>query len=135
MPVQFFSQHISFNLKKKYSARKLLLSVIKKEKQKAGDINYIFCNDAFLLALNKRFLKHNTLTDIITFQYPSKKLSAEIYISIPRVRENAKKFNIPFESEIHRVLIHGMLHLCGYKDKKAADKKRMREKEDYYLNL
>lgn len=135
MPVQFLSQPISFSLKKKSAVKKLILAVIKREKKKAGDISFTFCNDAFLLALNKKFLKHNTLTDIITFQYPTKELSSEIFISIPRVKENAKKFNVSFENELHRVMIHGILHLCGYKDKTAATKKEMRKKEDYYLGL
>ena len=135
MPVQFSSQPIRFSLKKKIAVTKLILSVIKKEKKKAGEISFTFCNDAFLLALNKKFLKHNTLTDIITFQYPTKELSSEIFISIPRIKENAKKFSTSFENELHRVMIHGVLHLCGYTDKTAAKKKEMRKKEDYYLEL
>jgi probable rRNA maturation factor len=135
MSVQFVSQHATFSLRRKGAVKKLLLSVIKKEKKKAGNISFTFCNDAFLLALNKKFLKHNTLTDIITFQYPTKELSSEIFISIPRIKENAKKFNVSFENELHRVMIHGILHLCGYKDKTAAKKKEMRKKEDYYLSL
>ena len=133
MAVQFFSQNISFGLKKKNAVRKFLLSSIQKEKKKCGKINFIFCNDEFLLALNKKFLKHKTLTDIITFQYPSEKLSGEIFISIPRVKENAKKLNVSFKNELHRVMIHGVLHLCGYKDKKTSDKKGMRKREDHYL--
>lgn len=133
MAVQFISQGISFSLKKKNPVKRWILSVIRKEKKKAGTINYIFCDDGFLLSLNKKFLNHATFTDIITFQYPSEKLSGELFISIPRVRENAKKFQIEFENELNRVLIHGILHLCGYKDKKAADKKQMRKKEDDYL--
>src|SRR5690349_14704837 len=113
MPVQFLSQHRSFSLRKKAAVQRLLLAVIKKENKKAGDISFTFCSDSFLLALNKKFLRHHTLTDIITFQYPEKKLSAEIFISIPRVKENAKKFNVSFENELHRVMIHGVLHLCG----------------------
>ena len=134
MAVQFISQSISFSLKKKNRVKRWILSVIRNEKKKEGEINFIFCNDAFLLSLNKKFLKHITLTDIITFQYPSENLSGEIFISIPRVRENAKKFQIDFENELNRVMIHGILHLCGYKDKKEADKKEMRSKEDFYLN-
>jgi probable rRNA maturation factor len=134
MPVCFFSQSIRFSLKKKSSATKLILDVIKKERKKAGAINFIFCNDAFLLSLNKKFLKHTTLTDIITFQYPEKRLSAEIFISIQRIKENAKKFDVSFENELQRVIVHGILHLCGYKDKTPAQKKQMRKKEDYYLN-
>ena len=134
MPVQFLSQQLSFSLKKKAVVKKLILAIIKKEKQKAGNIVFTFCDDKFLLALNKKFLKHNTLTDIITFQYPDEKLSSEIFISIPRVKENAKKFKVPFKNELNRVMIHGVLHLCGYKDKTTTSKKEMRKKEDYYLH-
>lgn len=135
MPVRFIFQNISFSLKKNNYKKKLILSVIRKEGKNHGDINFIFCDDSFLLALNKKFLKHNTLTDIITFQYPSDKLSAEIFISIPRVKENAKKFKVSFENELQRVMIHGILHLCGYKDKTAKQKKEIRKKEDYYLKF
>jgi rRNA maturation RNase YbeY len=134
MPVQFHSQNITFSLKKITVLRKLILSLIRKEKKKAGKINFVFTNDPFLFELNKKFLKHNTLTDIITFQYPSTELTGEIYISVPRVRENAEKLNVSFENELHRVMVHGTLHLCGYKDKKPGEKKKMREKENYYLN-
>lgn len=134
MAIRFFSQRIKFSLKKKNTVRKIIGSVIRKEKNKYGEINFIFCNDRFLLSLNKKFLKHDTLTDIITFHYPDgKKLSAEIFISIPRVKENAKKFNVSFNNELHRVMIHGILHLCGYTDEKTAEKKKMRVMEDYYL--
>ena len=133
--ISFLSQTRAFSLKNQASVKKLVLSLIRREKKKAGDISFTFCDDNFLLALNKKFLKHRTLTDIITFQYPSRELSAEIFISIPRVKENAKKFRVSFTNELHRVMIHGVLHLCGYKDKAAAKKKEMREKEDYYLNF
>jgi len=133
--IEFISKNIFFSLKNKAFAKKKILSIIRKEKKKAGDITFTFCNDAFLLALNKKFLKHNTLTDIITFQYPSRELSSEIFISIPRVKENAKKFNTSFENELHRIMIHGILHLCGYKDKTPGKKKEMRKKEDYYLSI
>ena len=135
MPIQFFSQNTTFSLKKKSAVKKIILAVIQKEKKEAGGISFTFCDDKFLLALNKKFLKHNTLTDIITFQYSSQKLSSEIFISIPRIKENAKKFNVSFENELRRVMIHGILHLCGYKDKTTAKKKEMRKKEDYYLKL
>ena len=133
--IEFFSNGISFSLKNKASVKKNILSLIQKEKKEVGDISFTFCDDKLLLAQNKKFLKHNTLTDIITFQYSSKKLSGEIFISIPRIKENAKKFNVTFENELQRVMIHGILHLCGYKDKTAAKKKEMRKKEDYYLKL
>lgn len=133
MPIHFFSQGTPFSLAKKRNVEKLILAVIRKEKKSAAEINFTFCDDKFLLALNKKFLKHNTFTDIITFQYPSDKLSAEIFISIPRVKENAKKFKVSFENELHRVMIHGILHLCGYTDKTSEKKKEMKEKEDFYL--
>ena len=140
MSVQFHSFYPGFALRKQKAVGKLILSLIRKEngspslrEKKAGEINYVFCSDKFLLGLNKKFLKHNTLTDIITFQYTSKKLSGEIFISIPRVKENAKKYKTPFENELYRVMIHGSLHLCGFKDKTTAQKKKIREKEDYYL--
>lgn len=135
MPVQFQSQHSGFSLRGKAAVSKWILSAIRKEKKKAGEISFTFCSDAYLLALNKKFLKHNTLTDIITFQYPDKALSSEIFISIPRVKENARKFKVPFENELHRVMIHGVLHLCGYKDKTTSLKKKMRAREDYYLKI
>ena len=134
MRIRFFSQNIRFSFSKKNVLRRLLSDVIRKEKKNVGEINFIFCDDTFLHLLNKKFLKHNTLTDIITFQWPSKTLSGEIFISIPRVKENAKKFGVSFKNELRRVMIHGILHLCGYKDKTSAQKKIMRKKEDYYLS-
>lgn len=133
MPFRFFSQGIRFSVKKKNAVNKIIRSVFRKEKKKLGEINFIFSSDEFLLSLNKKFLQHDTLTDIITFQYPSKNISAEIFISIPRVKENAKNFGVSLEYELHRVMIHGILHLCGYKDKTKRDKTEMRKKEDYYL--
>jgi rRNA maturation RNase YbeY len=144
----FFSSQISFSLRKQAAVKKALLTLIRKEKKKPGDISYTFCNDKFLLSLNKKFLHHNTLTDIITFQYSStlfsgkslsprktNLLSGEIFISIPRVRENSKMFGVSFDHELHRVMMHGVLHLCGYKDKNKSAKAKMRKKEDQYLDL
>ena len=150
MVINFFSENISFSFpegmdtqKKNSDAEKKILSVIRKEKKKAGDINFIFCNDKLLLSLNKKFLKHDTLTDILTFQYGSPvgrdlksrptEVSGDIFISIPRVKENAKKYKATFENELLRVMIHGVLHLCGYKDKTKDEKKEMRTRENYYL--
>lgn len=136
MLIQFLAQDISFSLSTKSKTRKLILSIIRKEKRGAGRICFIFCSDKFLLSLNKTFLRHNALTDIITFAYSHKKqkLNGEIYISIPRVKENAKKYRVTFKDELLRVMIHGILHLCGYRDKKPKEKKEMRQKEDYYLS-
>src|SRR5690606_38399718 len=99
------------------------------------DLQYIFCSDPFLLDLNQRFLQHDELTDIISFDLGDQpdKLSAEIYISIDRVKENAQSLGIPYEKELHRVLFHGLLHLLGYKDKSPEDKQRMRKAEDQWL--
>ena len=110
-------------------------NVISKEGFDCGEINYIFCDDDYLLKLNIEFLDHDTLTDIISFDYTMGNLiSGDIYISIPRVKENADLFNTSFENELHRVIIHGVLHYCGYKDKSNEQKLIMRRKEDEYLN-
>jgi probable rRNA maturation factor len=102
-----------------------------------NEINYIFCSDSYLLSLNKGFLKHNTLTDIITFDNSegTGSMEGEIYISIERVKENATKYDVSFEDELNRVMIHGILHLLGYKDKKPSEKALMRKKEEAYLSL
>ncbi|HNO71190.1 MAG TPA: rRNA maturation RNase YbeY [Bacteroidia bacterium] len=133
MAILFFSKGIRFSISNKSRISKTIQNLIKNEKKKEGDISFTFCSDSFLLDINKKFLRHNTLTDIITFQYPADKLSGEIFISIPRVRENAKKFNVSIQQELYRVIIHGVLHLCGYTDKNNSDKVMMSKREDYYL--
>ncbi len=101
-----------------------------------GDVNYIFCNDTFLNHINKEFLKHDSLTDIISFDYSlGKQVNGEIYISIERVIENAKSFHVSFENELSRVMIHGVLHYLGYKDKTTEEKKTMRLKENHCLKM
>jgi len=113
-----------------------ITKVILNEKFKKGAINYIFCDDAYLLEKNIKYLKHNTLTDIISFDYSlGKIISGDIFISVDRVKENATLFKTHFTDELHRVMVHGVLHYCGYKDKTPAEKKLMRSKEDYYLSL
>ena len=103
---------------------------------KEGDINFIFCGDDYLLDINVKYLKHNALTDIISFDYSlGKKLSGDIFISVDRVKDNSVKYEVNFDDELHRVIIHGILHFCGYKDKTKEDKRLMRKKEDYYLSL
>ena len=110
--------------------------VIKKEKKTVGDITYIFCDDDYLLERNKEFLDHNTLTDIITFNYCiDNNISSDIMISIDRVKENSTTFENSFNEELKRVMIHGILHLIGYNDKSDKEKELMREKENYYLNM
>ncbi len=105
-----------------------------KDVRKVG-LNYIFCTDGYLLTMNRQFLKHDTLTDIITFDLSEKtgELNGEIYISVERVRENAEKFGVTYNEELHRVIFHGALHLCGFGDKKEADKIEMRRMEDKCL--
>lgn len=106
-----------------------------KENRTIDQINVVFCSDEYLLQINQQFLHHDTYTDIISFDYTEKKgpLNGEIYISVDRVKDNALQLGSSFKQEIHRVIFHGILHLCGYKDKLKADKLLMREKEDFYL--
>ncbi len=110
--------------------------VISNEGLETGEINFIFCDDDYLLKLNVAFLDHDTLTDIISFDYTMGNLiSGDVYISIPRVMDNASIFNTSFQNELHRVIIHGILHYCGYKDKSEDEKLIMRSKEDEYLSV
>ena len=106
------------------------------EEKELGELNYIFCDDNYLHDINVKTLKHNTLTDIISFDYTQGiVVSGDVYISYERVNENANELNVSFKDELHRVMIHGVLHYCGYKDKSEEDKMMMRAKEDYYLSL
>ena len=110
-------------------------NVIKEEEMIIGELVYVLCNDEYLLKKNIQFLNHNTLTDVITFDYSDDKIiSGDIPISTERVVENAKIFNVNYLTELHRVMVHGLLHLLGYKDKIEKDADTMREKENYYLN-
>lgn len=129
-------EKLSFSLKDKSSISKWIRKIISKEGKKCGELLYFFCTDKYLLELNKKFLNHATYTDIITFDYSKgSQISGEIYISIDRVKENATKYKQPLNKELHRVLIHGVLHLCGYKDKTNGQKDEMRAKEIYALSL
>jgi len=135
--ITFFSEGIDFTLSKPRSTRSWIQKVIKKEKQELSSLSYIFCSDEFLSGLNKDYLNHDTLTDIISFNYSvkSKIVEGEIYISIPRVKENASLFKTSFDDELHRVIIHGVLHFLGYGDKRPAEKALMRKKEEACLSL
>lgn len=134
--ISFTNADIKFSLKNKRAIAQWIAETIEKEKKESGQIAYVFCSDEFLLDINQRFLNHNTYTDIITFDYSEgKTLNGEIYISIDRVKENASKFEVDFEKEILRVIIHGALHLAGYKDKTKVQKQKMRKKEDKYLSI
>lgn len=136
MAISFNNQSISFKLKEKTKLKSWIKAVTEKEKHKLGTINYIFCTDDELLEINIKHLNHNTLTDIITFDYTEDKtIHSDIFISIERILENAEKFKVSFDEEFHRVMIHGILHLCGYKDKTKADSELMRKKENTALKL
>ena len=133
--ILFFSE-TKFDFIFTSSFKKWLKEIAKQEKKKIGDVNIVFYNDEQLSALNKQYLNHNSLTDIITFDYSEKNiLHGDICISIERVRENAIKFHASFEEELLRVMGHGLLHLCGYKDKNKEDKMLMKQKEVEMLKV
>jgi probable rRNA maturation factor len=130
----FFYQDVNVTLARRTNLKNYIQSVFKKEGKKLDFLNYIFCNDKSLLEINREFLNHDYYTDIVTFNLSeTEAIHAEIYISIDRIRENAKQFDVSFKSELHRVIFHGVLHLCGYKDKTKEEKRKIRAKEDYYL--
>jgi len=133
--IRFFEEGRYRLLNKRLIKRWLQLAVANEGKI-LQDVNIVFCNDEELLEKNVKYLKHNTLTDIITFDYSiGDKLSGEIFISVERVKENALTLNVNFKDELCRVMVHGILHLVGYKDKSKLEKMEMRIKEDYYLSL
>ena len=130
----YFEQPVT--LKERGRLKLFIDSVFKAEKKKAKAIAYIFCSDEYLLNMNRQFLKHDYYTDIITFDMRDSKTDpviAEIYISADRVKENARTLAVPINQELHRVIFHGVLHLCGYKDKSPLQKKLMRSRENMYL--
>lgn len=137
MAVRYYEQQIKSNLRDKRKLSGFLQQLIRRQKRRVKriDLTYIFCTDDYLLGINKEFLDHDTLTDIITFDMSEteEELNAEIYISVDRVKENAQKFEQTTGHELHRVIFHGALHLCGFKDKKTADKQMMTEMEDLCL--
>jgi probable rRNA maturation factor len=138
MPVAFYEQDVNAALKDKRKLSAFIDGIISKyvKEVKTAKLTYIFCTDAFLLEMNTNFLNHDTYTDIITFGLSESKedMQGEIYISIDRVKENAVTYHTTYADELHRVIFHGALHLCGFKDKKEKDQKIMRENEDYCLS-
>lgn len=131
-----FNYEIDFELKNSEEVKSWISKVILEENCNEGDINYIFCSDEYLHKINVKFLNHDTLTDIISFDYSiGKELHGDIYISVDRVTENASDYGTNFIDELDRVIIHGILHFCGYKDKTNDDELLMRSKEDYYLSI
>lgn len=131
-----FNYENDFKLPNEVRVLNWISSVIRLEGFTEEEINYVFCDDDYLYKLNVEFLNHDTYTDIISFDYSvGKTLQGDIFISTERVADNANDFEVKFETELHRVIVHGILHYCGYKDKSEADAKVMREKENFYLNL
>ena len=133
--ISFHYVDVKFTFKNRNALKTFLLKLFRQEGKGVGVINYIFCTDAYLLELNIGYLQHDTLTDIITFPLSESAvpLIADVFISVERVRENAQIFSTSFNHELHRVIFHGALHLCGYKDKSKTAQGFMRSKEDFYL--
>jgi probable rRNA maturation factor len=133
--IHFFEEDITYKLKSKLKVRQWITDTIIAEGFKLQELTYIFCSDAYLLQINQQYLDHDTYTDIITFdnsEYEGE-ITGDIFISIPRIQENAALFKVSETDELHRVIIHGALHLLGYKDKTPLDNKNMTQKEDQYL--
>ena len=131
-----FNYETDFNLDNEEAVSSWLTNVIISENKKEGEINYIFCDDDYLHKINLEYLNHDTLTDIISFDYTlGNELSGDIFISIERVKDNANDFKVSFDEELKRVLVHGVLHYCGYKDKGESDELLMRSKEEDKLKM
>lgn len=136
MSVQYYNEDVPFPTLKRRKTSNWIKEAVIFEGKKVGNISFIFCSDNYLLDINKKYLSHDYFTDIITFDYVEGNIiNGDIFISIDRVVENAKDFNTFLENELHRILIHGVLHLLGYKDKSKKDKDLMTKKEDYYLKV
>ncbi len=131
-----FNYETDFELTNETQLSDWIVAVIESENKTLGEISYIFCDDEYLLKLNQEHLNHDTLTDIISFDYSmGDEISGDIFISIERVADNANDFQTTFSNELHRVIIHGVLHYCGYKDKTKQDEQAMRNKEDEKLKM
>ena len=133
--IKFYYQYKNFNLQSKRLLKEYINKIFTVESADFNEVTIIFCDDEYLLNLNISFLKHDFYTDILTFILSAKRepLVGEIYISIERIKENARKFNISFGHEVHRVIFHGILHMCNYNDNTKAAKKLMSRREDVYL--
>ena len=134
--IAFFNEDLDYTIKHKQKLREWIGFTIKAEGfTRIGELNFIFCSDEYLLSINQQYLQHDTYTDIVTFDSSEEEstISGDIFISVERTRENASKFAVSEEDELHRVIIHGVLHLCGYLDKNKEGKALMTEKENTYL--
>lgn len=136
MSINFFNEDVALPGIKKRATTAWIRNVITDRGKKVGDISFIFCSDAYLLDVNKKYLDHDYYTDIITFDYvDGVVVSGDIFISVDRVIDNAKSFRVLFNEELNRIIIHGVLHLLGFKDKSEVDKQRMTEEEDLCLKM
>lgn len=137
VPVQFFYHDVRFSFPKRTVLKKFITKLFSTEKHQLQQINIIFCTDEALLAMNRDFLQHDYYTDIITFPLSGKgdPINAELYISVDRVKDNAKMGGVSFQKELQRVIFHGCLHLTGFNDKSSQQIKKMREREEHYLHL
>lgn len=134
--IHFLSEDVEIPISDQTGIRHWIQKVVAFHEKKLGEINYIFCSDEAILQVNQRYLQHDYYTDIITFDYTEgERLSGDLFIGIETVASNAQLLNVSYEEELHRVLIHGILHLCGFKDKQANEEKTMREKEREALEL
>jgi rRNA maturation RNase YbeY len=136
--IHFFNEDVDFSLSSETSITRWISSTIKKEGQNLAELNFVFCSDKYLLQLNTTYLNHDYYTDILTFDHrenTTEPVSGDIFISIDRVRENSITNRVTFENELHRVIIHGVLHLLGYSDHSPEERISMRKKEDACLSL
>ena len=136
MAVSYHNEDCSFRFTNRRTISRWITETISAEGRERGNIAVIFCSDEYLLDINRKHLEHDYYTDIITFDYSEdNRVSGDLFISIDTVRSNAQEYGASFLQELHRVIIHGVLHLCGYKDKSPSEAKQMRSKEDFYLNF
>ncbi|RLD24265.1 MAG: rRNA maturation RNase YbeY [Bacteroidetes bacterium] len=134
--IHFHQEDISFQLQNIKALRLWIIESVFKENKRVGQLSFIFCSDNYLLKINKNYLNHDFFTDVISFDYTEEnRISGDIYISLDRVKENAKEFSSLLKDELHRIIIHGLLHLIGYSDKTPDQKAIMKDKEDFYLSL
>lgn len=136
MPARFYEQDVKARLKNKRKLSSFLDTIVREHNNvKKVSLTYVFCTDKYLLQINNDFLSHDTFTDIVTFDMSTKadELIGEMYISVERIAENAHEFSVSYDEELHRVIFHGALHLCGFKDKKTSDKQAMRIQENICL--
>jgi len=136
-PIHFYFENVDLNLRNRKKLKAFINRLIIKEKRQLAGLSYIFSSDKALFEINRKYLKHNFYTDVITFNLStsSKEILADIYISADRVKENAQTLKLSFKEELHRVMFHGLLHLCGYNDKTDNQRRVMRSRENFYLDL